>query len=358
MPLWVVTWRLGWTLPSAASPASWHGHEMVLGFAAAVIAGFLLTAVRNWTGRPTATGVWLAALAGLWLLGRAAFLFGGLLPSSLRWLAALVDLSCLPALAMTLALPIVRASNWRNLGFIAMLVALFVGNMLFHLELLARASATTFALDIVVIMIVVMGGRVIPMFSQNGVPGLVITPWRALDWSVLAAAISIAACDLIGPSVAASVVAAVAALLNFIRLIRWQPLRTRRHPLVWVLHCSYAWVIVGLLLKGLAPLFVWVPSTPLHALTVGGLGGIVLGMMARVSLGHTGRLLVASAPMTWAFVLVNLSALTRAVVPLFAPSLYVHAVDLAGALWTSAFCLFLWVYWPILTQPRVDGKPG
>jgi uncharacterized protein involved in response to NO len=357
MPLWLLVLQGQASLPTRLAPVAWHSHEMVFGFAGGVIAGFLLTAVRNWTGQPTPSGAGLAVLVGLWLLGRIAVLLDGVLPPAL---AATLDLSFLPAVAVSIARPIVRARNFRNLGFIGLLGLLFGANLLFHLGPPEWASrATRLGVDVVLLVIVVMGGRVIPTFTGNAL-GVTVSRSPLLDWGSLASMALVTAADLSSmPARLAGVTSLVAGALNGARMLRWHSLSTRRTPILWVLHVGYAWLAVGLVLQGLAA-FVpsWIATAPTHALTVGAIGVLILGMTSRVSLGHTGRMLVVSRPIAAAFGLLVLSAVVRSLGPLVLPAAYVGELVVSGVLWTAAFGVFVVVHAPILTSRRVDGKPG
>ncbi|MCA9513429.1 MAG: NnrS family protein [Myxococcales bacterium] len=357
--LWLVLWLLALfvaRLPLAASGADWHAHEMVFGFGVAVLAGFLLTAARNWTKQRTPTGGRLAGLALLWLLGRLVMLVGARLPG---WLVATVDVAFLPVFALFLALPLWRAGSRRNYPFVALLLALGGVNVLFHLEPLLRLWTMTVAVEVMVVFLVVMGGRVIPFFTRNALPGARVRSWPWLDALAIASSVAYPLVQLGGLGRASDLVALLAAASNLARLAGWDSLRTRRAPILWVLHLGYLWIGVGYLLLGLGR---WVPalygSAPLHALTVGALGTLTLGMMARVSLGHTGRPLTLPRSMSVAFGLVTVGALARVVLPLASPHLLTGALVVSGIAWSCAFALFVAVYWPILTRPRVDGAPG
>jgi uncharacterized protein involved in response to NO len=337
-----------------------HPHEMIFGYTAAVLAGFLLTAVRNWTNIPTASGAALAALAGLWLAGRVLPFFPGALPPPL---IALVDLAFLPALACALAVPLIRGGQRHNLIFLAILIALAAANLLVHLQETGYAAASArpgffFGLDLIVLVIVIMGGRVIPFFTERALSGVTARRWSVIEWLAPASALAFALADLALPnSLLAGVLAALAAAANGVRLLGWYSNRFWRVPLLWVLHLGYAWVVAGFLLKALAALDAVAPEYTIHAFSVGGIGVLTLGMMARVALGHTGRPLQAAAPVALAFFLINLAALCRGILPIMLPGFFSQLVALSGVLWIAAFLIFLGVYAPILTSPRIDGQP-
>ncbi len=338
-----------------------HPHEMIFGYTAAVLAGFLLTAVRNWTNIPTPSGASLAALAGLWLAGRVLPFFPGALPPPV---IALVDLAFLPALAAALAIPLIRGGQRHNLIFLTILLALAAANLLVHLQETGYAAGSArpgffFGLDLIVLVIVIMGGRVIPFFTERALAGAAPRRPRVVEWLAPASALAFALADLALPnSPIAGGFAALSAAANGARLLGWYTHRIWRAPLLWVLHLGYAWVVVGFLLKALGALGAVAPEYTIHAFTVGGIGVLTLGMMARVSLGHTARPLEAAAPAALAFVLVNLAALFRGVLPIVAPQFFSQLVALSGVFWIVAFLIFLAVYAPILTGPRIDGRPG
>jgi len=362
IPLWLAIFAGLWPTPPYLGAVGWHAHEMLLGYTMAVIAGFLLTAVRNWTGLPTPTGPLLAVSVVLWLAARFALASTAVVPA---WLAAAIDVSFLPLIAGVLLPPLWRSRNRHNLLFPFILLALAGANLVMHLQalgVLASGSghALQFILNVVTLIMIVMGGRVIPAFTANALPEVQV---RRLAWADVAAiglVILVLVIDLF-PSLQAIAgpVALLAAAANIIRMWHWQSLATRRVPMLWILHLGYAWIVVALALKGLAGAVpVVTPSAAIHALTVGAIGSLTLGMMSRVALGHTGRAIVASTAMTVAFILINASAIIRVVIPIAVPGFYVPGLIVAGLLWTAAFALFVIDFTPILTQPRIDGEPG
>lgn len=357
---WLAALRGMLMLPVYYDAITWHGHEMVFGYTVAVIAGFLLTAVRNWTGVPTPTGAPLGLLAGLWLAGRVAPLLAGLLPG---WLIAAIDLAFLPALAAALARPLLRRPQATQLVFLPLLAALTAANLLVHLQVLGVTVATArpglyAAIDLVVLIIAVIGGRVLPFFTQRGVGA---TPRRrpALEVLVFATTVGLVLVDLCSlPAAVAVPVCAAGALAHAARLAGWYDRRIWQVPLLWVLHLGYAWVAVGFALKAAVAAGLVIPMTGLHALTVGAIGVLTLGMMARVGLGHTGRALQASAPVAVAFALINAAALVRAPLAAALPAWYPQTIQVAGALWLAAFAIFVAGYAGILVRARPDGQDG
>jgi len=342
------------------SPLVWHGHEMLFGFTVAVIAGFLLTAAQNWTGIRTPSGTPLAALFLLWLAGRASFLVPDLPPV----LTALIDLSFLPVLAGVLALPILKAKQLHNYPFPVMLLALAAANALVHLDRLGWTTDTAdlglyFATYVVVTMIVVMGGRVIPSFTDNKLRTRA-RKWPIIERSVAPATLAALLAALVAPgSMITALLAAIAAAVHFIRLAGWYTHKYWAVPLLWVLHLGYGWIALGFALLALSAAgFEAATGSALHAFTAGGIGVLTLGMMARVSLGHTGRQLEPVPLMTLAFIEINLAALLRVAVPLLFPADYAAGMTASGLLWVVGFALFAVIYTPVLLRPRVDGKPG
>ena len=364
--LHIVLWALqfGGSIEGAvlAGPL-WHGHEMLFGYALAVIAGFLLTAVRNWTNQPTPVGAPLAALAALWVLGRVLVL--GPWP-----LAAAVANAAFPmAVAVAIGVPIVRSGNRRNYFFIGLLALLGVLALGVHASLHGVVSVSPLyglrlALDVVLFVMVVMAGRVVPMFTNNGIPGLAARRNPIVERASLGTVIALFVVDLLSVDTMpwaqglAGVVALVAALANGVRLALWQPWRTFSTPLVWVLHVAYAWIVVHLLMRaGVAAELVG-HSVSVHALTAGAIGGLTLGMMTRTARGHTARPLRADGFETAMYVLVFAAAFVRVFGPIARPGDLVGFVQASAILWTAAFGLYVVRYWPVLTRPRLDGKPG
>ncbi|MDO9468216.1 MAG: NnrS family protein [Thiobacillus sp.] len=359
MVLWLLVLRGGLSV-GGLSPFVWHGHEMLFGFAVAVIAGFLLTAAQNWTGISTPSGPPLAALFVLWLAGRLVFLIPVLPPL----LVAVIDLAFLPVLAIVLALPVLKTHQLHNYPFPIMLLVLAAANALVHagsLEWIAVSSSLGLHLAtyVIVMMMTVMGGRVIPSFTDNKLRTRA-RRWKTIEILVPASTLSALIAALVAPfSVVTALLAAVAALAHGIRLAGWYTRKYWSVPLLWILHLGYAWIAVGFALLALPAAGLGAAAgSALHAFTAGGVGVLTLGMMARVSLGHSGRMLEPAPLMTWAFVAVNLAALIRVVQPLLFPGLYASSMVIAGVLWIAAFGLFAAIYTPMLLRPRVDGKPG
>ena len=359
MGLWLLMLR-GTIVPTSVSPFVWHGHEMLFGFAVAVIAGFLLTAAQNWTGIRTPSGSTLAALFLLWLAGRIGFL----IPDLPAVPVAAVDLAFLPVLGVTLAWPIIRAKQLHNYPFPVMLLALAAANALVHGPTFGWSSGTEslglrLAAYVVVTMIVMMGGRVIPSFTDNKL-NTRARRWKTIETLVPAVTLGALIASLVAPaSIVTMLLAAIAAVVHAIRLAGWYTPKYWAVPLLWVLHFGYAWITLGFALLALSAAGVdAAANSALHAFTAGGIGMLTLGMMARVSLGHTGRMLEPARLITLAFVAVSLAAFVRVFLPLVFPDALAQGYAVSGILWMLAFGTFATIYLPILMRPRVDGRKG
>jgi uncharacterized protein involved in response to NO len=336
----------------------WHAHEMLFGFAQAVIVGFLLTAGRNWSGQPTLAGPSLAMLVGLWFAARVLVL------TPFAWAAAAANIAFPLAAALALAIALIKGSNRRNYFFVALLTLMAVAAGGVHLAQLGLVHLPAWAgiqlgLDVVLFILSVMAGRVIPMFTNNGVPGAQALKQPVVEQAALALVILVAlagAAGMGGPPLA--VLLALACIAHAVRWILWKPWKTLRTPLVWVLHAAYVWVPIYFALRGLAALGIVATSSATHALTVGAMGGLIMGMMTRTARGHTARALEADRIDTACYVLVLSSAIARVAIPLIAPQAALIAVGLSSALWSAGFGLFAVRYWPVLMRARLDGKPG
>lgn len=355
--LWALQFS-GWLGRPYLQGPLWHAHEMLFGFTLAVIVGFLFTAGRNWSGRPTPTGLPLAALAALWVGGRILVL------TPFGWAAAVANTAFPLAAAVALAVPFIASGNRRNYFFFVLLALMSGAVAAIHLDRLGVIEVPEWigiqlALDAVLFIMAVIAGRVIPMFTNNGVPGGKATRHPLVENMALASTVLLLATDaaqLHGAVLALLALACAAAHLT--RWILWQPWKTRRAPLVWVLHIAYLWIVVHLVLRSLSEMGWVTSSVAIHALTVGAAGGLIIGMMVRTARGHTGRLLRADRWDIACFVLVSTAAIVRVLPPLIVPAYTVHAVVCSAALWSAGFALYAVRYWPVLTRPRIDGKPG
>ncbi|WP_395407627.1 NnrS family protein [Pseudoduganella sp. UC29_106] len=341
----------------------WHSHEMVFGFAGAVIVGFLLTASRNWTNLWTPRGASLAALALLWIAGRAAMLATGSAAPAIALAARAIDVAFLPAAAWALLRVLLRANSRRNYPVAAILALLSLANITYHAAALGWLAISPLtpvhgAILLVTLLEAVIGGRVIPMFTANGAPG---SKPRSLAWRDKAAlaliALTALAWLLAAPALLTAALAFAAAAVNAARLYGWAPPSTLRVPLLWVLHLAYAWIAGGLLLLGFAALGLGSASSAFHALAVGAMSGLIIGMVTRTALGHTGRPLKAGRAESFMYYLLEGGAVLRlcANIP---GGKRDQLLVISAACWSAAFLLYLIVYTPYLSQPRLDGREG
>ncbi len=360
MLLWVMTLH-GKGLP-AVTPL-WHAHEMLIGFALAAVAGFSLTAVANWTRRPAVHGAALGWLVFSWLLGRLAMLLSGSLPPSL---IAILDMLFPLTLCLLLGREVISGGSKRNYQLVAILAALVVFNVLYHLgvsQLLVNADRTAIYLIIhsVLLLVIIIAGRIVPNFTANWLrqQGYTRMPINSMGVNRLALILTVLtglAASLFPAHPVTGILAFAAALVHGLRLSRWQGMATRSNPLLFILHAAYAWVPIGYALMGFG-IFGWVftATSALHALTMGAIGGIILAVTTRVGLGHTGRPLVATRATVAAYWIFMLAAAVRVLGPVIGPVSgkgYMRVLDLAATGWILAFAIFVWVYWPILTRPR------
>jgi uncharacterized protein involved in response to NO len=344
VPIWAL--QYAGVLPGANM--LWHAHEMLFGYAFAVIAGFLLTAVRNWTGLPTPAGAALAGIAALWLAARL------LAPFSLPAAAGAGALFAI-ALAWGIGRPLVLSGNRRNLFLVALVLAMGAGGAAFQAW---PRLGMAIGLDVVLFVMAVIAGRVLPMFTNNAVPGAGARRNPRLEIAAIASLPVLYALEAAGFATAAAWAALVAAALHGLRLALWAPHRSFGKPILWILHVSYAWIVAHLVLRAMAGFDLVLPMLAVHALTVGAIGGLTLGMMTRTARGHTGRNLAAGRAEVAAYVLVQAAAVARVVVPLTFPASYPVTILVSSLLWCAAFVLFVVVYVPILTRARADGMPG
>lgn len=357
---WLGVREGGMSDPEYYGGSVWHGHEMLFGYAAAVIAGFLLTAVRNWTGAEVPTGRFLALLALLWLAGRVAPLLTGSLPAPV---IALVDIAFLPAVALSLAPPLWKGQQKINRIFVPLLLLMGVANLLVHLQPLGIADSATHGIDmmlyLVVFLITIIAGRVVPFFTQAVISGYQASRKPRIELVSTLALGLLALMQPFGlPAAVVGLVALVVAISQFLRVLVWYDRRIWGIPILWVLYSGYLWLIVGFLLLGLSGFGMLPANLAKHALTVGGIGVLTLGMMTRVTLGHTGHPIEPSRLMLPVFVLLNLAAAIRVFAALIWPQHYNLWVTLSGGLWVLCFLVFSMIYLPMLFRPRIDGKAG
>lgn len=358
--LWPFVWHGVLTLPAHYDPINWHAHEMLFGYSVAVIAGFLLTAVRNWTGETTWTGQRLALLAAVWLLGRVL----PWLPGVPLWLLVTVDGVFLPLLAMSLVQPLWRGQSRSNRVFVPLLLLMGLAGVLSQLQMLGLVNGLgdmrRVMLELILAIIVLVGGRVMPFFTQNVLPGFTATqrPWVERLTLLSLTLLVLAQASGVVPGVWLGMLWLVFAGVQAIRLAGWFSPRVAQIPVLWVLHAGYAWLVLGSLLMALASFGLFPPSSALHALTVGAVGVFTLGMMSRVAHGHSGRSIDVTKPVAAAFVIMNLAALLRVFGTVWLADGYRVWIDASAGLWVLCFALFAWHYVPILLRPRADGRPG
>ncbi|HEV8107374.1 MAG TPA: NnrS family protein [Burkholderiales bacterium] len=347
VPVWLTAYVHGYSLRGPLPAVVWHAHELVFGFGAATVAGFLLTAIPNWTGRLPLRGAPLALLAALWLAGRVAILAAGIIGAPA---AAAADLSFLALLIALVARELIAGRNWRNLPMLVALSLLLAGNVLVHLHALDIAytagMGNRVGIATLLLLIALVGGRIVPSFTRNWLArerrGLrAPAQWGALDrFALIAVFMGLAAWVVAPDSAPAPWLEVAAGVALAARLSRWRGLATLREPLLFVLHAGYGWLALGLVLLGLNGLYQAVPaSAALHALTVGAIGTMTLAVMTRATLGHTGRPLRADGATRALYGLITLAALLRLCAPL-AGDRAVLLAELAGLAWTAAFATF------------------
>lgn len=358
IPAWLAAYLGTWS--AAPVDLLWHVHEMIFGFAVAIVAGFLLTAVQNWTGIATPHGRPLQGLVALWLAGRIA----ALAPPAIF---ALVDGAFLFVVAGVILHLLLRANNRRNLPVFGVVLLLAVCNTVFHLAHLGYLADFNIsplapvhgAILLIALLITLIGGRVAPMFTRNGAPGSKPRQLGRLDLACVLALAVAAVCWLAGaPGWLTAATAWLAALLHAVRLALWDPLATWRVPLLWSFHLSYALLVGAIALLGFAALGLVGTSTVFHLLAAGGMTGMIGAMITRTALGHTGRMLRAGGVERIMFVLLPAGALARVAANGLSGTAREHTLLLSGACWSMAFLFYLWRYAPFLTRPRADGRPG
>lgn len=361
--LWIGLLVMGGTLPSRFDPLTWHAHAMLFGFVYAAIAGFMLTAIPNWTGRPPIRGAALAVLVAVWLLGRVLCLTSATVP---LWLATAAELAFPLLLCVVAAREIIAARNWRNVMMPFPIVVLGISDLLMHLELAGGALPAglgwRLAIVAVIALITAIGGRIIPAFTRNwlvkrggsALPAdhgpidrfaLAALHTGLLGWAFLPTARPVGGLLIL------------AALLNLWRLARWRGLATLPEPLLAVLHIGYLWVVLGSGLLGTSMFTTTVPeAAAVHAFTAGAIGTMILAVMTRVSRGHTGRPLEADRTTMLIYAAIIVAGATR-VAAAFAAASSMRLLEVSALLWAASFLLFALSYGPMLVSPRIDeGK--
>jgi uncharacterized protein involved in response to NO len=365
IPIWLTVFAGESELPSRLAPLVWHGHEMIFGYGAAVVAGFLLTAIPNWTGRMPLQDGPLAVLLGLWATGRFAVLLSAKLgPQTV----AALDLAFPAVFAAVVAREIVTGRNWRNLPMLGALALLFSGNLLVHLDALGVAATAEVGNRIgvatLLMLISFVGGRIVPSFTRNWLtkerPEISApTTFSTIDRAALAAVALALVAWAYDPDLAiAPWLELLAGAAVGLRLTRWRGQATVREPLLTILHIGYGWLALGFVLLAASALVQMLPpTTALHALTTGAIGTMTLAVMTRASLGHTGRPLVAGRGTITIYLLVTVAAVLRLIAPIDAAH-YIPLLAIAGAAWSGAFGLFVLLYGRALAQPRIRDGSG
>ncbi len=359
MAAWILWLRGDIAIPSALSPFAWHVHELLFGYVWAVVAGFLLTAVPNWTGRLPVVGLPLLGLVALWLAGRFAIAVSLVLPPPV---VALVALAFPAALLLAIGREIVAGNNLRNLKVLVVIGGLLAAQITFYFEAAGGADAPTasrLALAAIVMLIMVIGGRIVPSFTTNWLrrenPGRLAAPFGRYDVAcILVSVIALAGWTISpddGPVIALPL--ALACGLHLVRLARWAPDRTLGAPLVLVLHLAYAFIPLGFGFAALAAFNgeAGIASAAVHAWTAGAIGLMTLAVMTRATRGHTGLPLTAPAGTVAIYALVLMAAAAR-IAAVFLPEWYAQLLALAGAGWVAGFALFVCLYGPLLVRPR------
>jgi uncharacterized protein involved in response to NO len=358
LTIWVVMLTTGSILPSRFDPLSWHIHEMIFGFVMAAIAGFLLTAIPNWTRRLPINGVPLALLVGLWVLGRLTCLVSALVPF---WLSVAGDLAFPVVLVAVAAREIVAGQNWRNLPMVVPVTVLCAANLLMHLD--AEGFAVPpglgwrLGLAAIIILISVVAGRIVPSFTRNWLAKRGASALPSTHGVIDRVALGILHLGLLGwafdlDARPVGAVLLLGAALNLWRMLRWRGSATAAEPLLLVLHIGYGLLVIGAGLLGLATLGFDVPlSAAIHTLTAGAVGTMIVAVMTRTTLGHTGRSLSADRLTGLIYVLLGLAAVVR-VAAAFEADWAMQLLVVSAGFWIAGFGLFLWSYGPFLLKPR------
>lgn len=356
VPVWLLRY-FGYLPQLVHIDLNWHVHEMVFGFAIAIIIGFLFTAGRNWTGLWTPRGRHLGLLALLWVAGRVAMLVSPLL-------AAVIDLAFLPLAAWPMYRVLKRSGNRRNMFLIGLLALLTLANAVYHGAAngwLPIATLVPLEAAILVIVLIesVIAGRIVPNFTANALPGVkpVTDPIRDKLIIATTALACLAWAAQMPPMLVASL-ALAAAVSQVLRLAGWRSFATLHNPLLWILHVSCAWIPAGFALLGLAAVGVVTNSAAFHVLGIGAIGGLILGMITRTTLGHTGRMLKSGPMEVWMYGLIQIGVVTRFAAAVDGGALRNVMLVIAAACWGTAFVLYLVKYAPYLMAARIDGKEG
>ncbi|MCK5720524.1 MAG: NnrS family protein [Thiomargarita sp.] len=343
------------------TPMAWHAHEMIFGYTMAVIAGFLLTATKNWTNIPTVHGYPLLFLFLLWLVARILPFLGGFVPLIA---IAIIDNLFIFCLIATISIPLFKAKHWKSFFLVSHIILLLLSNIIFYLGIFDIIPQGVhyglyLGLYLILSLVIIMGRRVIPSFVERAT-NLPLKNWSWVDNSHLIVFWAFALADLMNlNNYLVASLAGLTVLVHGTRLIGWHTIEIWKKPLLWILYLAYIFIVVGFLLKILTIIYPISPFLSIHAFAVGGISMITIGMMARVSLGHTGRsVLEPPWALFWIFILLGASTIIRVIFPIIFASLYLYWIAISQVLWIIAFSWFLIVYFPILLYPRIDGRYG
>ena len=353
VPLWMLIWSGDVVLSGPFSPLDWHIHELLFGYTAAVIAGFLFTAIPNWTGRMPTRGWPLMALTALWLVGRLAVAGAfGLGPVAVM----VIDGGFMVAIGAMITVEIVAGRNWNNLKVVAPVLLYLAANVLFHIEAMMAGAADygrRLGFAMVVMLVLLIGGRIIPSFTRNWLvkrlpaPGALPVPFERFDAASLGGALLALLAWVVWPFwMATGALLVLAGVGQGVRMLRWRGWRVWSSPLVLMLHVAFGFLPAGMVALGLASLGLLPAATGYHLLGIGGFGGMTLAVMMRASLGHTGRALAAGPGLTLGFACVALAAVVRVGIP------GLLGLWIAAALWTAGFGVFVWHFAPVLSLPN------
>ena len=364
MAIWMASFIYSFDFAfSGIAPHLWHAHEMMFGYVMAVVAGFLLTAIKNWTGEEVLRGTALAYLFSLWLVARLLPLSGFDIP--IIFIAA-VDVSFLLLLAIACLVPVLKVKQYKQVGIISKLFLLMLCNVSFYLGVMGILEEGVqwglySAMYMIIALVLVMMRRVMPMFIKNGVDGdVTLKNYAWIDLSSLVLLVALWISDVFTDyDQVTAILATSLAVLHAIRLSGWYTNKVWSKPLVWILVIAYVFIILGFALTAAVVFFGVSPFIATHAFTVGGIGLVTIGMMSRVSLGHTGRsVFEPPAVVFWSLLAMVLAVIVRVVFPLFNMDLYIYWIGISQVLWIIAFAIFIYVYAPMFLTARIDGRDG
>jgi uncharacterized protein involved in response to NO len=357
---WLGVWFGAFRVSSYYGLIPWHSHEMLFGFTVAVIAGFLLTAVRNWTGVNTPNGKPLLLLTLLWLAARILPAMGEMIPGIV---IAMVDLAFLPALALAIKPALWQGKMKLNRIFVPLLLIMAIANLLMHLQFMGISNTYIRGADsmmyMIILIIVFISGRVMPFFAETALPDAEIKRNQMVETTSVMALGALILAQIIYPKPwLIALLATSVAITQIVRLIGWHDRRIWGIPILWVLYTGMFWITIGFILKAMAAAGMVNTNLATHALTVGGIGVLTLGMMSRVTLGHTGRPMQPPTSNVISYILLNIGAVLRVLAPILMPERYQLWIHLSGGIWILCFLLFSLTFVPMLVTPRVDGKEG